>query len=120
MPVSTFLNGRGLTRGLLWLALSEKGFILTRSSSSDGAGGSTETYTKGSAITCRIDALAGEEGEQADRISDRSTHIVTCLAGTEITADDDFEIEGVGRFEVTAVRSHTGEMATQFEVTDRT
>lgn len=119
MPITTFLSGRGPTRGLIWLALTETGYKLTRSSISDGGGGNTDSYTKGSAIQCRIDAMGGSEGELANRVSDRTTHVVTCPSGTSITLNDDFEITGIGRFEVTAIRSHTDEMATQFEVTDR-
>lgn len=119
-------------RGVLWLSLTETGRWLVRGTASDGGGGVTETYTPaGTAdwstttnIDCRIDALGGEEGELADRISDRSTHLVTFAAGTAGTANislnNDFQLQNRGRYEVTAIREHTNEMATQIEVTDRT
>lgn len=72
-------------------------------------------------VNCRIDALIGEEGALAGRISDRSTHLVTFAASAAtISLDNDLQIQNRGRYEVTAIREHTNEFATQVEVTDRT
>lgn len=127
-PLSTFLQYPP-ARGVLWLGLREQGRFLVRTSVSDGGGGQTETYTPaGTAdwgtttnVDCRIDALTGEEGQAANRVSDRSTHVVTMRAtGGTISLDDDFQIQNRGRYEITAVREHSGQLAAQFEVTDRT
>jgi YD repeat-containing protein len=120
MPVSTFLNGRAPTRGVLWLGLSDTGGVLLRAGTADGGGAQTYTYTRQGTISCRIDPLGGREGEQAVRVSDRSTHVVTLPALTTITLDDDFVVDGRGTFEVTAIRSRTGEFARMIEVTDKT
>jgi hypothetical protein len=127
-PITTFLDYPP-KRGLLWLGLSETGRFLTRGTVSDGGGGVTETYTPaGTAdwasttnVECRIDVIGGVEGQIANRISDRSTHIVTMAAGTAVfSINNDFQIQGRGRYEITAIREHTGQMAAQIEVTDRT
>ena len=128
VSITTFLDYPP-KRGVLWLGLSETGRWLVRGTASDGGGGVTETYTPaGTAawntttnVDCRIDSLGGGEGETAERISDRSTHVVTLHAGTaSISTDWDFQIQNRGRYEVTAIRENTGEMATRFEATDKT
>ncbi len=125
MGLSTFLSNPPI-RGLLWLSLTDTGRFLIRSSVSDGGGGQTETYLPDPSaawagtnnVACRIDALSGIEGEVADRVSDRSTHLVTINAPYSVSLNSDFQILNRGRYEITAIREHTGEMATQFEVTD--
>ncbi len=119
-------------RGALWLGCSETGRFLVRSGTADGGGGYREIYTPAGTAAwanttnydCRIDALGGGEGEVAERVSDRSTHVVTFHAGTitasELSLSNDLQIENRGRYEITAIREHTGEMATQIEVTDKT
>jgi hypothetical protein len=128
MSITTFLDYPP-KRGVLWLGLSDTGRFLVRGTASDGGGGQTQTYTPaGTAawsattnVLCRIDALGGGEGEVAERVSDRSTHVVTLAAGTAVLSlDNDFQIQNRGRYEITALRQHTGEMATRFEVTDKT
>ncbi len=129
-PLSTFMNGQPPVRGLFWLGLSDTARFLTRTSVSDGGGGMTETYTPaGTAdwnattnFACRIDPIGGGEGEAAERVSDRSNHIVTFNTGGTITfdLDDDLQIENRGRFEITAIRKRTGEAVQQIEVTDQT
>jgi hypothetical protein len=129
MSITTFMDYPP-KRGILWLGLSDLGRWLVRSEASDGGGGWTETYTPaGTAdwgtttnIECRIDVISGEEGRTADRISDRSTHIVTFAAGVgtaSVSVDNDFQIQNRGQYEVTAIREHTNQMAAQIEVTDR-
>lgn len=130
-------------RGLLWLGLSETGRFLVRGTASDGGGGVTETYLPagtaawtgvgGTTYPCRIDAIGGGEGELASRVSDRSTHTVTFPAGTIrgtatigansypiLSLDNDLQIQNRGRYEITAIREHSNEMAVQIEVTDKT
>lgn len=122
MPVSTFLRGRWPSRGVMWLTLTATGRVLKRTAESDEGGGSKETYTSQGDIPCRIDSAlgGGGEGEEADRIADLSTHLITLHPNTAVTVDDDFEIVGVGRFEILAIRFRTGEMVRELEVTART
>jgi hypothetical protein len=108
------------TRGLVTEALTNRGSVATTTFSSDSGGGASGTVTYGTAIPCRLDALGGGEGEIADRISDRSTHLVTLPPETAITTDNDFAISGEGAFEVTAVREHTDEFVTHIEVVRKT
>jgi hypothetical protein len=140
MSISTFLDYPP-NRGILWLSLTDSGRFLVRGTASDSGGGVTETYapagtavwTAGTIYPCRIDALGGGEGEVAERVSDRSTHVVTIAAGTiagsaivgsryypVYSTDNDFQIQDRGRYEITALREHTGDMAARFEVTDKT
>lgn len=108
------------TRGLVTEALTENAQVLSGTVVDDGGGGGTVTFTAGGTIGCRIDTLAGQEGEVADRISDRSTHLVTLPFDTSITAANELLIAGRGTFEVTAVREHTDEFARMVEVVART
>lgn len=120
MPLSTFLNNRHPTRGVLWLALSQTGHVLTRTTASDGAGGTTETYAVGSAIPCRIDPLSDvTAGTSGGRVSELSQFLITVPADTVVRFNDDFRIDGVGDFEITAIRRRTGQYALVIEVTDR-
>jgi hypothetical protein len=121
MPLSTFLNGRApdSLRGLQWLALSDVGTHLTRTSTSDSGGGVTETWgTAGTAIPCKAEPIISHaaRGLLAGRIDERSTHTVTVPAGTPVDTDDRFAITGRGTFEVTALRQQTAEWVREFEV----
>lgn len=117
MPFGTFLNGRAATqlRGLAWLTLSEYAQIGTRTYVSDGGGGATETWTYGGTIPCRIDAVAGlgvSEDIIANRLSDRSTHLITLPGGTiggTATSSSRIRVVGRGTFEVTAIEERTAE-----------
>jgi hypothetical protein len=108
------------TRGLVTEALTETANVLTDVVTSDSGGGGRVTVSTGGTISCRLDALGGGEGELAERISDRSSHLATLPAGTQITSANDLRINGRGTFEVTAVRENTDEMARFVEVVKRT
>lgn len=105
-----------MTRGLVTEALSESGNTITAGVTDDGGGGASFSETAGSTLICRLDSLGGTEGERADRLSDRSTHLLTLPAGAAIATTDTFQISGRGTFEVTAVRENTGELARFAEV----
>lgn len=107
------------TRGLTLAFLPETGNVLAGTVVDDGGGGGTVSTTTGADLPCRIDSLSGSEGEAADRVSDRSTHLVTTLAETVITTANQFAIDGRGTFEVTAVREHSAETTRAFEVVAR-
>ena len=107
---------RTMTRGLVTEALSESGNTITAAAVDDGGGGASFSETASASVICRLDSLGGSEGERADRLSDRSTHLLTLPAGTDVAAADTFQISGRGTFEVTAVRENTGELARFAEV----
>jgi hypothetical protein len=112
MPIHTFLNGGTINqlRGLAWMALSDTGNVVGRGTILDDAGGGgTYGYTAGNDIPCRIDAAGGGEGEDADRLSDRTTHLIHCAPFIEMERIDRFAIDGRGTFEITAVRERTAE-----------
>lgn len=122
MPISTFLNGRDPTRlrGLLFLALSETGNVLTLTSTSDSGGGATQSWAAGTAIPCRIDPVTdrGYGRLTGGRVDERTTHIITVPSGTSLDARDRFAITGRGTFEITALHQQTGESARAFEVVE--
>lgn len=110
---------RAGTRGLVTEALTETANVLSGTVVDDGGGGGTFTVTAGGTISCRIDALGGNEGEVGQRISDRSTHLAVLPYETTIDTANDLRINGRGTFEVTAVREHTDELARFVEVVAR-
>jgi len=118
MGLATWLGGGTVTqlRGLAFLSLSDFGQVGAGTVVSDGGGGGTASWSYGGTIPCRIDPITGGEQMAADRLSDRSTHMVTVPAGTQISTAARFAIAGRGTYEVTAVRSRTGEPLTFFEV----
>jgi hypothetical protein len=112
MPIHTFLDGGTINqlRGLAWMTLSETGNVLGRGTVTDDVGGgATYGYLTSDDIPCRIDALGGGEGEDADRLSDRTTHLILCAPFTGMERVDRFAIDGRGTFEITAVRERTAE-----------
>ena len=111
MTYATFLDGRPpeQLRGLAWLSMSESGSVLNRAGTTDSGGGATTTWTAGSVLPCRVDALTGTEAEVGERIVDRSTHLVTLPAYTEVGHEDRVATDDAGTFEITAVRQRTRE-----------
>lgn len=107
------------TRGLVTEALTETGNVLSGTVTDDAGGGGSAVVVVGGTIDCRIDALRGNEGQAGARISDRSTHLITLPADTEIDTTDDFRVNGRGTFEVVAVREYTGEQARFIEAVSR-
>lgn len=103
-------------RGAALLTWTDTGQIGAGSVMDDGGGGGTLVYTWGSAIPCRIDALAGEEGIAGGRVSDRSTHLVQVDPDTEVSTANQFAISGRGTFEITAVNDATAQIVLEFEV----
>lgn len=118
MPLGTFLNGSepARLRGLLWLALSDVCQVGTLTATDDGGGGATSSWSYGADVPCRIDPITGNESLAAERISDRSTHLVTLPPGTMVTTSSRLAINGLGTFEVTAVQLQTAAMAQLVEV----
>lgn len=108
------------TRGLITEALTESGYTISGTVVSDGGGGGSVTAVNGGTVACRIDSLSaqGDESAVANRISDRSTHLLTLPPGSSVTTEDQFYVIGRGTYEVTAVREHTGEFSTVFEAVE--
>lgn len=82
--------------------------VLSHAQVADGGGGFTETYTPAGAQACRLAPVAGGEdatSRQAggDRISDRSTHILTLQAEAVIREADRVRVDGAD-YEVVLVR----------------
>lgn len=113
MPITTFLNGRTdyiQLRGMAFMALSEVGYVVAGSVTSDAGGGGTTTWVAGTVgIPCRVDALGGGESVTAGQISENSTHQITLPAATPIDEVNRFAITGRGTFDITAVPERTGE-----------
>lgn len=123
MSLSTFLNGTSPTRlrGLLWLALSDTGQVGTLTSTSDSGGGASRAWQYGTSVPCRVDPISSSGDDEtlvADRLSDRSTHLITTPAGTAVTPNNRFAVAARGTFEITAVRERTGEWARVFEAVE--
>ena len=118
MPFSTFLDGRtpDQLRGLMWLTLSETGYVIRGTVTSDSGGGVTTTWGTAGTVDCRIDPLGGGEDEFGGQIDDRSTHILTVPAGASVEDTDRVIVGSRGTFEVTAVRQRTREWSRVFEV----
>lgn len=106
-------------RGIEWY-MPQTANVNAETFTSDSGGGATSTITPGTDTPCRLDALGGDEGEVAARISDRSTHLLTLPAGTAVTTDQTISIDGLGTWEVVAVRSYPDELTRAVEVVART
>lgn len=119
MSQATFLNGRAPTqlRGAAWLALSDTGYHLSLSGTTDSGGGEIQTWGTAGTFDCRIDPLAGGEATVANQVSDRSTHLLTLPPQTSITHNDRFKVNG-DTYEITAVRSRTAELTRQVELVE--
>lgn len=120
MSLSTFLDGQQPTRlrGLLWLALSETGNVLTLTSTSDSGGGASQSWTAGGAVPCRIDPLTQRSVSRltGGAVDERSTHLVTVPGTVTATVTSRFAITGRGTFEITAAHEETGAQSRVFEV----
>ena len=65
-------------------------------------------WTPGVNLPCRVAPVdGGLPDSQADLIDDRTTHIATLPAYTEVEEGDQLEVGGQGLFECLAVRKRT-------------
>jgi hypothetical protein len=109
---TTFLSGGTWTRphGVAWFELTATGYVHTRGGVDNLGGGYTETYSAGTTgVPCRVDPVGGRSAEFADQIDERSTHLIAVPPHTPITEADRFVVTGAGTFEITVVRTRTGE-----------
>lgn len=74
---------------------------LTRTPS--GGGGYTEGWANLATVACRIAPMGGGERIVASAVDDRTTHVVTFPALTDVEEADRVDIDGQ-TFEVTVVR----------------
>jgi hypothetical protein len=117
MGLTTFLNGRAPQRGLAWLALSDTGYILSLTTTSDSGGGASTVWAPSGTVSCRVDPLSGGGSRiTGGAIDERSTHMVTAPSDTSVDVRNRISISGRGTFEVTAVRERTGQLTQVFEV----
>ena len=103
--------------------LSATGRVWHRTTEVTDGGGTTDSWTPGANLPCRIAPIGGgEDGTRpGDRISDRTTHVVTLPAYTTIAETAQVEVGGAGLYEVTAVRERTfDELVRRVEVVEST
>jgi hypothetical protein len=85
MGLTTFLNGRAPQRGLAWLALSDTGYILSLTTTSDSGGGASTVWAPSGTVSCRVDPLSGGGSRiTGGAIDERSTHMVTAPSDTSV------------------------------------
>ena len=97
-------------RGLAALALTDVGQVGSGTVTGDSGGGGTTTWVYAESVMCRIDPLGGGEQVIAERLSDRSTHLITLPPATPLSPMQRLQVTGVGTYEITAVREQTGEL----------
>lgn len=120
-PIGTFLDGTAIVqhRGLMWLALSDVGHIISTAGTTDSGGGfSGGSIAAGSAFPCRIDPLGGGETTIASRVDERTTHIATVPSEVSVEAIKQIAIDNRGTFEITAVRERTRGLYRVLEVVE--
>ena len=62
--------------------------------------------------------MGGGEGVIADRLDERTTHRITVPPQADVNAEDRFKIDGIGEFEITAVRIRTQEQVRILEAVE--
>jgi hypothetical protein len=120
MPISTFLNGRAVTRsrGLQWLSFSDVITIQTPTATSDSGGGGTIAWQTAGTTTGRIYpvTIRGKGGIVGGALNERSTHFLSMPPATSINTADRVLIAGRGTFEVTMALETTDALSTRVEV----
>lgn len=107
-------------RSEIEIVMPETGRVLYQSKESNDAGGTKETFTPGKDIPAGIAPLrkvitGGEHGSPGERIDDRTLHLITLPATTEIGAKDRIELDAWGVFEVLAVAKRSEAITKQVE-----
>lgn len=101
-------------RGLAYIALDDSGQVMRGSFASDSGGGGTFTYAAVGTYACRIDPIGQRSGEIANKIDERTTHVITLAPDTDVGTADRFRI-GSTDYEITAVRTRTNEQVRELE-----
>ena len=116
MPRATFLNGSSYTRlrGAISIFLSDTGYVLNSSGTTDSGGGQVETWGTAGTFACKVETLSGGENVVGEKLSDRSTHLVTLPPNSTVDHNDRFKVNG-DTYEITAVRTHTAEFTRTLE-----
>jgi head-tail adaptor len=117
-PLTTFLNGRDpeRLRGVMFLALSEVAVIQTRTATSDVGGGASHVWANTGTVECRVDPVGGGPGNLANRIDERSSHIVTVPPYADVTSGQRVTIANRGTYEITQTHERTAANVERFEV----
>lgn len=104
-------------RAVMGEAMPDTVIVQTRTRTSDGGGGFTDTWADSAAIDGRISPLAGGEANGAgDAVDARTTHVVTVAHDVTVTEDDRLKVNGTA-YEVTLVRRRGGwSLARRIEV----
>jgi len=89
--------------------------IQERTRTSDGMGGSTETWAQIAAVECRFAPDSGEEALRGGAISAVARGVVTFPAGTEITPEHRLVFDEV-IYEVLAVERHSWDLCVRARV----
>lgn len=85
--------------------LLDTGRIVRYERKPDGAGSHDETYTPGPELPCSI-AVIGRTGASStggNQLNEASTHVTAWPSGTEVSASDRCEVNGV-TYSITALR----------------
>jgi hypothetical protein len=107
-------------RAEIEIVMPETGRILYRTEEQTDGGGNQATYTPGPDLPAAIAPQkriisGGEVGSAGDRIDDRTTHIITLPATTEVSGKDRVELDGWGVFEVLAAEKRSEAITKQVE-----
>ena len=95
-------------RGIAFLTFTDVAYRLTLSSTTDSGGGAVQTWGTAGTVDCKVESLAGGESVVGERLSDRSTHLITMPMETDVDHNDRLKVGG-DTYEITAVRTRTGE-----------
>lgn len=109
--------------------LEDEAVIERKATASDGAGGQTATWSTHATVPCLLAALQGGEpasfaqrgttGTSGDRIDDRTTHILTVPAETDIE-EPDRVVVSESTYEVTLVRKRgSNELVRRVELKEK-
>ena len=109
-------NAASITRlrGAMFLYFTDVGYVLELSGSSDSGGGEVQAWGTAGTFDCRVDALAGGESVTGNRLSDRSTHLISLPPNSTVDHNDRFKVNG-DTYEITAVRNRTDEFHRELE-----
>lgn len=120
MPLATKLHDVRPTtlRGLRFMALSDTGYVLRGTVTDNAGGGGTMTFGTAGTFACRVDPLGGGESRIAERVDERTTHLITVPPGADVSAADRFRVSGFGDFEITAVAVRTDEAVRVLEAVE--
>ena len=103
------------------MALSDSGYVLRFAGTADAGGEVKGSWARaGSAFPCRVDPVSGGDQVIAERLQERTTHVVTTLIQCDATSTDRFEVVTKGTYDITATPDRTGAVIRRLEVVQAT